>query len=128
MEINVTSIVNYNGHSGPCVGSQFELGPDAARITWNNAKRVASEGILKNDEEREEARDYFKSFGAWDRAEIAGWTNEELDALVIQDVLNNLGENFEETEDGNYVPKNGDWASNLYMVDNTNEWYFYLGI
>lgn len=58
---------------------------------WSDALEVAAEhGLEISDVEG--VKYYFAGFGAWDRDEIAGWTKQELDALVLQFAAGDLRE------------------------------------
>jgi hypothetical protein len=63
--------------------SVAELGPDAGKITWNNALDN-SDKITLTPEEIQEAKDYIRTWGAWDDEEIDAWTDVETKALIIQ--------------------------------------------
>jgi len=73
-------------------GSIAERGQNAGQETWDNAVEAAEEEPVLKDDERDAARAYFKGFGAWTKAEIAAWSNEELDALVLQYAAGDLRE------------------------------------
>lgn len=68
-----------------------ERGKNAGPDTWANAKAEATERPLtiKN---RERVKGFFAEFGAWEREEIAAWTDAELDALVLQYASGDLRE------------------------------------
>lgn len=90
---NVTKM--FETHEPCCVsGSQAELGMDAGKYTWNNAKEIArnhEEWLLSDLEEACEAmRDWAKSTGAWDDEEIEDWSDEELLALFAQNVASEI--------------------------------------
>lgn len=44
------------------------------------------------EDDRDEFRAYMRGFGAWDEAEIAAWTDEELTALLIQIISGDIRE------------------------------------
>lgn len=90
-EINVNRLVNDIDPS-ELSGSIAERGKNAGPETWANAVECATESPLLTDDEREEARDYFRDFGAWSDEERAAWSNEELDALVLQYAAGDLRE------------------------------------
>ena len=73
--------------------SVAELGQGAGRVTWENAKGyVAEHPLLTTDLQRKAARDYLAGFGAWEEDEIAGWSDQELDALLAQCIASELRE------------------------------------
>lgn len=56
-------------------------------VTWNNAMEDAEEDpILTTEEQLEAARDLFREYGAWSTEEIDGWTAQEINALLLQDI------------------------------------------
>jgi hypothetical protein len=63
--------------------SQMELGPNAGKITWANALG-ACDLISLTPEEILEAKDYIRTWGAWEDEEIDGWPDNETKALIIQ--------------------------------------------
>ena len=63
--------------------SQAELGPNAGKITWANACG-ACHLINLTPEEILEAKDYIKTWGAWDDEEIDSWSEEDTKALIVQ--------------------------------------------
>lgn len=98
-EIDVTRLEDED--CGLLSGSQFELGPDAGKITWANCLRLADEVSLVTDENRDDIREHFASYGAWDRDEIAAWDDRELSAMVWQEGASALRELDEhDVEDG----------------------------
>lgn len=90
LEIDVTRLIAGNLEPAMISGSIAELGRDAARFTWNNAKEGARR-LLKPGE-RDKARDYFAEFGAWSREELARMSATEIDALVLQYAAGDLRE------------------------------------
>jgi hypothetical protein len=65
-------------------GSVAEWGEGAGRFTWNNCLKQAEKGNPITDDNRDEVRSFFRSFGAWSAEEIGGWDDAELGALLIQ--------------------------------------------
>lgn len=63
--------------------SQAELGPNAGRITWANACE-ACHLINLTPEEILEAKEYIKTWGAWEHDEIDSWSEDETKALIVQ--------------------------------------------
>lgn len=75
--------------------SVANLGPCAARLTWDNALLIArdvTEWLADTDIEpaAEAMRDWARSVGAWDHDEIAGWTETEALALFVQNIASEL--------------------------------------
>lgn len=91
MEIDITRFVKT---AEPCEfsASQAELGKDAGKITWNNAKREGAESPLLAEGDLDELRAWAKEFGAWEEEEIAAWGAVECNALLIQYISGDLRE------------------------------------
>ena len=90
MEINITAIcsplIPFRDYSASAV----ELGWDAGRITWNHALEDAPDYALFTEDQCDEMRDYFKSFGAWSTEELAEMKHHELQALFLQMVAGDI--------------------------------------
>lgn len=129
MELDVTTMMDAINDSPPLVGSIAQYGKDAARYTWNNSKAFAKEhALLKTDEERDEARAHFRSYGAWDDEEIAAWSEEELQAIVCQEVAHQISEldMFDTTEEYQEAAERGTVSGRLYPGTD-GRWYCYFG-
>lgn len=63
--------------------SQFELGPNAGRITWANACENCHL-IHLTPEEILEAKEYIKTWGAWEDDDIDSWSEDETKSLIVQ--------------------------------------------
>lgn len=99
MEIDITMLKTQNCRI--LSGSIAELGSNAASYAWNNNLELATEYPLVTDANRQEIRDHFAGYGAWDREEIANWSDQELAALVLQEGAAEMRE-FEELCDSNW--------------------------
>jgi hypothetical protein len=129
MEIDVTHMVDDADDMPMLSGSRLELGQDAGKITWGNSVAYgANRRLLTSDEEREEARDYFKDFGAWSEEEIAAWSDEELQGIMCQDVAAAIREMdvAEDYEDYVRLCDEGTLSGRLSRGDD-GRWYFYVG-
>jgi hypothetical protein len=84
VEIDITNFVQAN-NCAEFSASAAELGHNAGRITWDNAKREAAESpMLTTAEQFDALRHFMRDFGAWDKTEIDGWDETECNALFIQ--------------------------------------------
>lgn len=83
-EIDVTPILDADCEY--MSASQWELGPEAGRITWRNCLEFAAEHPLITDDNRQDVRDHFAEYGAWEREEIDGWDDTHLSAMLWQEV------------------------------------------
>ena len=106
--------------------SRAELGDNAGKITWNNALD-ASDKITLTPEEIQEAKDYIRTWGAWDDEEIDSWTDVETKALIIQSAAGDYREleNCCWDDDENEInweqvmrdSGSGRFSGNLFMVE-----------
>ena len=81
MEINITQYVRETEH-GDISASAAELGPDAGRITWENAKREAP--MLATEDQLGALRSWALDSGGWNHEEVAAWDEAECNALFCQ--------------------------------------------
>lgn len=81
LEIDVSFLLTED--AGQFSASCAELGDNAGRITWQNACNAVDQ-INLTPEEILEAKDYIRTWGAWEDEEIDAWTDEETKALIIQ--------------------------------------------
>lgn len=94
MEIDVTAFVAEHS-MWDCAHSAAEGGPTAGRDTWEAALEISRTDpacMFVSDATRQELRDHFASFGAWDRDEIEAWDDAELNALLLQFVAGDMRE------------------------------------
>jgi hypothetical protein len=130
MELDVTHMVESADDMPQLSGSRLELGQDAGKITWNNSVEYGrAQPLLTTDEMRDEARAYFKEFGAWDEDAIAVWSEDELQGIMCQDVAAAIRE-MESTdtyEEYQKLCEEGTCSGSLYRGDD-GRWYFYVGI
>jgi hypothetical protein len=144
MELNVTHIVaaHLNGNPPACIcsGSRAELGDNAGALTWNNSRNLGASlpDFLTTEEEKQEVRDHFKSYGAWDAEEIAAWDDDDLRGLITQEVMSQIRhlegsgldlENFTEDE---YREATENEGGSLYRGDiagdeSFGQWFLYVG-
>lgn len=84
------------------------LGDDAARLTWQASVETAREiapPLLDCEAKREAFRDFVRDSGGWTRDEIAAWSDEELNALLLQWIAGDIREAFSDAD-----PSEWDWA------------------
>lgn len=80
----------------PCnvSASKAELGPSAARLTWDNAMRIAGQAPSWLESPIEDAceamRAWAKESGGWEPEEIAEWSEQECLALFVQNIAGEL--------------------------------------
>ena len=130
MEINVTQIL-----SEDCAllsASQAELGSCAGKITWRNSLALAELHPLISDANRDEVRDHFRAYGAWDADEINAWTDQELSAMVWQEVAAGVRE-FTDHCDSDLDTyraecERGSISGRVYFSDDGAKAWIYLGV
>jgi len=90
MEIKITEFFN-NAAPMDYSASVAEIGSNAGPDTWRAAVDDSEEyQLLTSEEQRQTTRDYFATFGAWSDDEIAGWSDTELNALLIQFIAGDM--------------------------------------
>lgn len=93
MEIDVTHLVYERDTYAFCNSIARSGLSNIGQVTWRNALEEArSEPLLTEPDQIAEAKDYFKEFGAWDKDEIAAWTDDDVNALLVQEVSHNIQE------------------------------------
>lgn len=112
--------------------SRAELGENAGRITWDNCIALAKRLPLVTDGNRDAAREHFASYGAWDRAEIEGWSDTELSAMIWQEAAASYRE-FEDYCEGDYdkyeaACESGSISGRLFLDRNGKTANLYLGM
>ncbi len=129
MEINITHMIDDMDNMHAVSGSVLTHGPDAAIVTWNNAKDYAkSHPLIKTEDEKLLAKRYLEDFGAWDNQEMDTWSDIELNALIIQLIAGDLQEyaTFESHEEWQNAAEQGQVSGNIF-IGNDNQLYYYLG-
>jgi hypothetical protein len=117
-EIDVSLLDNKD--CGLLSGSRSELGDDAGGITWRNCLALAANNPIVTDANRQDIRDHFAGYGAWEREEIDAWDDTALSAMVWQEgaaAVRELDEH--DVEDGRVYATAGE--------DGTRKLYLYLG-
>jgi hypothetical protein len=84
--------------------SVANLGPNAARHTWDNALSVAKSrrSWLRSPVKStvEAVKEYAKALGAWDDSEIDSWDTDHALAFLVQEVASDMRENgFDDDRD-----------------------------
>lgn len=89
MEINITSLLAEDMFQYS--HSRHEGGDNAGPNTWQ-AALDGPRPLLNTPEEFQAARDFFKSTGGWTSFEIATWTENEVQALLLQFIAGDVRE------------------------------------
>lgn len=140
-ELDVTALVNRSDEMIYYSASRAELGDDAGAVTWQNSlDNVASDNpdgdgaLISHPQDISAARDYFADFGAWEREEIDGWSKQEVNALLLQDIAGAIREYFRALDDAGGDENSAEfqqWQANcggrLYRCDD-GQWWFYVGM
>ena len=131
LELDITHMVEEDGDEMPLLsGSVAELGPNAATLTWDNSKRYAeAHPLLKTPEQIQEAKDYLRGFGAWSGEEIAGWSDAEVRAMVVQNIAARIREmeHFDHYEAFKRAAEQGSVSGEVYKGDD-GRWYALLSL
>lgn len=128
MQINITQFYN-EACPMDYSASVAEIGQNAGADTWQAAKDDAGDwNMLDTEEKRQAFRDWVKPFGGWTEAEIAEWTDVELNALFVQWVAGDIRECLEWDVDdvwANYAEMSqaGQVPSNLWRDDSDEVWF-----
>jgi hypothetical protein len=109
--------------------SAAEMGDNAGRITWNNAKDGPQ--LLRDDAQREAFKEWIADFGAWNEEEREAFTDQELNALLVQFVSGDIREaeadSLEEIDPAQLQvdQEEGRIASYLFQ-DDSGAWFYSL--
>ena len=136
MEIDITEFAR-TAETHDLAASVAELGKDAGKITWNNALQEAATTQLITAEHRDEFESWARAFGAWDEAEIAAWSLDECNALLLQFIAGDLNEleSLCYSDDGEFgtdwqkaekLSERGTIGGNIFKGDD-GRLYFYMG-
>lgn len=127
-EIDVTPIMTED--CSVLSASQAELGPEAGKITWDNCLALSERLPLITDTNRDDVRDHFADYGAWERSEIDAWSDVELGAMVWQEAAASYRE-FEDYCDGDLTRyevecERGSISGQLWLTETSA--IFYAGV
>jgi hypothetical protein len=136
MEIDITEFAR-TAETHDLSASVAELGKDAGKITWNNALQEAATTQLIDAEHRDEFESWARAFGAWDGDEIAAWSLDECNALLLQYIAGDLNEleslcySSDEPFEINWrkaekLSERGTISGSIYKGDD-GRLYFYMG-
>ncbi len=130
MKIDVTRFVR-NEDPYKFSASIMEMGANAGRLTWNNAKREGEQAPLLTTEDQLDAlRSHVRGFGAWDEDEIAAWSDAECNALFVQLISGDMRQmglddcDVDEFDWQAYEARS-DGGGSLYLSG--DRFYYYLG-
>ena len=128
MELDITFLIekdpniliNYSA-------SIAEIAENAGSITWENSLKL-NHAFVSQSGDIDNAKRYFEGFGAWCAEEIAAWTNQELNAVILQLVVGDLREYLKAVK--TKTPKElkrweENHGGNIYKSG--NKYYYYLG-
>lgn len=137
LELDITDFFKNEEH---CYlsGSVAELGDNAGKFTWQNSLKTAPayyDWLDTKDNARDIIRDYFGQFGAWEKSDIAAWTDRELLALLVQFIAGDIREAgldndlFEDIDWQEYESQaqEGQISGNIFFVHETQKVYFTIG-
>lgn len=127
MDINITCLISENVNLMDYSASKMEIGQDAGNITWSNAIKSKFK-LLTTKDERNAAKNYFKSTGGWSREEIDRLSIKELNALMLQFAAGDLREYLEAQMMGEEHFK--EWEENFggRIYQHGINYFYYLGM
>src|ERR1700690_1141459 len=131
MELNITNFFN-NAAPMDYQASMAEIGQDAGQSTWQAACDDSDDyPMLDTDDKRDEFRQYVKGFGAWTEDEIAQWSDQELNALLIQMIAGDMREGDLDTDNPDWEKyqkdsESGRISGRIYKGDDSQV-YYYVG-
>lgn len=71
--------------------SVAEIGVDAGPTTWRQACEDSPKyTMLATDDQREAYRVHLLAYGAWESEEISAWSDDELNALLMQEIAGDV--------------------------------------
>lgn len=92
MELDITEFFN-EARAADYSASVAEIGEHAGEITWNRAIVAARRwNPLDTPDKQAAFRAHVRGFGAWNDAEIEGFSPVELNALLIQLIAGDIRE------------------------------------
>lgn len=134
MEINITRLFAPDVFAPrDYSASVAEIGHDAGPSTWLAACEDAADygPMLDTADRLEAARNHFEGFGAWDRDEIDAWTDNEVNAIFLQEVAASMREFTDDLQSWDWTvyeteSSRGNVNGSLYQGTDGRV-YFYLG-
>ena len=130
MEINITHLVEA-GNMMDYSASVAEIGNNAGRDTWNAAMDefcpdYGDSKPLVTGDDIQTVKDYFGEFGAWDDDERESWTDQEVNALLLQFIAGDIREAGDDlTEDYEAYQKRAEIGSISGRIYGSSDQYFY---
>ena len=131
MELNITRFFK-DAAPMDYSASIAEIGNEAGRLTWEAAVDASNDyQMLDSDEKREEFRRYVEGFGAWTEAEILEWSDQELNALLIQMIAGDIREAKLDSDNPDWEQyekdsESGRVAGRIFKGSDS-EIYYYIG-
>lgn len=126
MDIKLTPLLSEDAFNYSA--SAAEMGENAGRITWDNAKRAPV--CLKTPEELDAFREWVADFGAWSEDEIAAWDAAECNALFAQFVSSDIRESgadsLDELDEDQLREDQESGRVPSYLFKSNGEWFYSL--
>ena len=133
MEINITHLVEA-GNMMDYSASVAEIGEYAGVYTWQAAmdEFCPDYGDMKplvSGDDIQTVKDYFGGFGAWDAEEREAWTDQEVNALLLQFIAGDIREAGDDlTEDYEAYQKRAEAGSiSSYIYKSDDQFFCYVG-
>ena len=128
MEIDITLYVTEHDCS-QYASSVAETGlSNIGQITWDNAMRHLAVDHIVTGEQLEHTREWLSGFGAWTIDELAGMSDREINALLLQFIASDVREmeSYDDWSDYEQAAQDGQVSGNIYQGDD-GRYYFYIG-
>ncbi len=108
--------------------SQCEMGSDAGKVTWENAIDEADrDPLLNSQDEIDEAKSWAGEFGAWEEEEISKWTDQEVNAFVLQFIAGDIRGREHYGSDDEWFAGMESGRSGGSIFQSGDKWYAYIG-
>lgn len=142
MEIDITHLMERCDEMYLYSASQAEMGSDAGPVTWANALDCFDPELpdptapLAPPESIDEVKSFFGDFGAWDQDEIAEWTPQKVNALLLQFIAGDIREVsdviFDDYDEYQRQSDAGRVSGRIYKCDiegheSFGRWFYYVG-
>ena len=116
MELDITKLIERREEMYLYSSSQCEMGSDAGKVTWKNVMDEADhDPLLNSQDEIDEAKSWAGEFGAWEEEEISKWTDQEVNALVLQFIAGDIREREHYDSDDEWFAGKGSVANESMM-------------
>lgn len=135
MELDISRFVEDNDMFDFAHSEAEHGGPPgtAGKATWEAALAVSDpdehpEAYFVTADNREEIEAWVRDFGAWEREEIAAWSDRELNALLVQFIAGDMREYEEWLEHAGEHGDDDEPPGRIMPKDGGAGFLFYVGL